>query len=367
MEENGYTGQETVVAWKKYGNVFVKKVTWLFAASFVLSFLAAGVVYVMTRTLAAAMVTLASGLALSCISIFIYRLCDDYISRIIADLSDLLDVLMNLQEKNVFAENEDTLLSKLQTKVIKLVRILKRQNERSIWEKENIKSLVSDISHQLKTPLANLKIYTGLLEEGALDDAGRKACMDTLNKTVDKLVFLSESIIKISRLEGGIINLNLSYASLNETVLMAVKDIYEKAARKNVELIYKDEAKISILHDRNWTREVVFNLLDNGVKYAKKGGCIKLTVREYGMFAAVLVEDENGAISEEEQAKIFTRFYRGKNGINEEGLGLGLYLAREITIKQGGYMNLKTTDRGNIFQLYISKSVEKNKKTDVDI
>lgn len=360
MEENGYTGQENVVVWKKYSKVFANKVTWLFAASFVLSFLAAVLVYFMTKTLAVAMVTLVSGLALLCISVFIYRLCDDYISRIVADLSDLLDVLMSLQEKNVFSENEDTLLSKLQTKVIKLVRILRRQNEMSVREKENIKTLVSDISHQLKTPLANLKIYTGLLEEDNLDDERRKACMDTLNKTVDRLVFLSEGIIKISRLEGGIINLNMAYASLNETVLMAVKDIYEKATEKNVEIIYSDEAKVSILHDRNWTREAVFNLLDNGVKYAGEGGCVKLTVREYGMFAAVLVEDENGAISEDEQAKVFTRFYRGKNGINEEGLGLGLYLAREITIKQDGYMNLKTTDRGNIFQLYFSMAVEKN-------
>lgn len=344
---------------KKDSNVFAKKVTWLFAASFALPFFAAGSVWFMTKTLAAAGVTLVSGLVLSGISVFLYRLCDDYISRIVADLSDLLDVLMNLQEKNVFFENEDTLLSKLQTKVIKLVRILRRQNELSVREKENIKSLVSDISHQLKTPLANLKIYTGLLEEDALDDERRKACMDTLNKTVDKLVFLSESIIKMSRLEGGVINLKMSYVSFNETVLMAVRDIYEKALKKNVEIIYTDEAGISILHDRNWTREAIFNLLDNGVKYAKRGSCIKLTVREYGMFAAVLVEDENGAISEEEQAKIFARFYRGKNSINEEGIGLGLYLARKIAIKQGGYMNLKTTDRGNIFQFYISKAVEK--------
>lgn len=346
------------IVWTKIKeNMFAKKVTWLFAASFVLPFFAAASVYVMTKTFAAAMVTLVSGLALSGISIFIYRLCDDYISRLAADLSDLLDVLMNLQEKRVFSENEDTLLSKLQTKVIKLVRILRRQNEMSVREKENIKSLVSDISHQLKTPLANLKIYTGLLEEDALDDARRKACIDTLNKTVDKLVFLSESIIKMSRLEGGVINLNMSYGSLNETVLMAVRDIYEKALEKNVEIIYTDEVKVSILHDRNWTREAVFNLLDNGVKYAKRGSSIKLTVREYGMFAAVLVEDENQAISEEEQAKIFARFYRGKNGINEEGIGLGLYLAREIAIKHGGYMNLKTTDRGNIFQFYICNTI----------
>ena len=346
------------IAWiKKDSKVFAKKVTWLFAASFALPFFAAAFVYFNTKALAAAMVTFMLGLVLSGISVVIYRLCDDYISKIVADLSDLLDVLINLQEKNVFSENEDTLLSKLQTKVIKLVRILRRQNEMSVREKENIKSLVSDISHQLKTPLANLKIYTGLLEEDALDDKRRKACIDTLNKTVDKLVFLSESIIKMSRLEGGVINLKMSYGSLNETVLMAVRDIYEKASEKNVEIIYTDEAKISILHDRNWTREAVFNLLDNGVKYAKRGGRIKLTVREYGMFAAVLVEDENGAISEAEQAKIFARFYRGKNGINEEGIGLGLYLARKIAIKQGGYMNLKTTDRGNIFEFYICNTI----------
>ncbi len=331
-----------------------KKVTRLVAASFVLSALLSAAVFLITLNTGVTMLVLIGCFALSGIAFLIYKWCDNYISEVIGALSDLLDTLISLEEKNIFSENEDTLLSKLQSRVVKLTRNLRKQSEMSIKEKENIKSLVSDISHQLKTPLANLKIYTELLKDETSTKLCRRECIEALEKTVDRLVFLSEGMIKISRLEGGIIQLNKSSDSLNETVLMAVKDILEKASQKKVEIQYIEEDHIEALHDRNWTREAIFNLLDNGVKYAETGGKIYLRIKKYGMFCAISVEDENGEIPEDEQAKIFTRFYRGKNSSDREGLGLGLYLAREIAIKQGGYMNLKTSGRGNIFEFFIA-------------
>lgn len=301
----------------------------------------------------AGVVCLAGCLLVSVLTYLLYRLQDYYITGIVTDLSSLIDVLTELEEKEIFPDNEDTILSKLQNKVIKLVRILKYKNEAAKQEHENIKTLVSDVSHQLKTPLSNLKMYSEFLRDETLSWEKRREYIEVICLSVGRLHFLSENLIKISRLESGLIQLKMQRQSLNETVLKAVKDIYPKARQKNTEIIYQEEKQIIIYHDRNWTAEAVCNLLDNAVKYSKEDSCIVLTVREFGMFAEVSVEDENDGIPEAERSKIFTRFYRGKNSHGEEGIGVGLYLSREIAMKQGGYMNLKTTQKGNVFSIVL--------------
>ena len=179
--------------------------------------------------------------------------------------------------------------------------------------------------------------------------------IEIIRMSVDRLNFLSENMIKISRLEGGLIHLNIRNQSLNETVMKSVKDIYARAKKNCNEIIYMEEKDIILPHDRNWTAEAVFNLLDNAVKYSRRGSGINLTVKSYGMFASVEVTDKNPPIPENERNKIFSRFYRGMNSRNFEGIGIGLYLAREITVKQGGYMNLKTDNSGNTFSIVLCK------------
>lgn len=310
-------------------------------------------VCLLSRDRTVSMIVLAGCLGLCLLSCCLYRLSSNYITGVVAELSRLTDALTELQEQEVFPDNEDTLLSKLQSKVIKLVRILKNKNEQAEQEHENIKELVSDISHQLKTPISNLKMYSSFLRQEDLTEEKRREYVAVLCMSVERLNFLSENMIKISRLEGGLIQLKMQEQSLNETVLKAVKDIWPRAKQKENRIVYREEGQIPVKHDRNWTAEAVFNLLDNAVKYAPEGKEIILNIRRLGMFVEISVEDENGPISEEEQTKIFTRFYRGRNSRNREGVGIGLYLAREIAVRQGGYMNLRTTEKGNIFSLVL--------------
>ena len=300
-----------------------------------------------------------SGMAILCILSYMLHIADDiYISGIIVKLSELMDVLLFIDEQEIFPGNEDTVLSKLQNKVIKLSKVLKNKNRQEEQEHENIKRLVSDISHQLKTPIANLKMYSSFLSDNTLDAGKQKEYIDIICMTVERLNFLSENIIKVSRLESGVINLHMQRQSLNETLLKAVKDIYVKAQKKGIEIQYDEKDKIELSHDRNWTAEAVFNLLDNAVKYGKKGNTIYLSVRKLGIFAEVSVRDENDIIPYEERNNVFMRFYRGKNSNRQEGLGIGLYLSREIIVKQGGYTILRASGNGNIFSvmLYIEKN-----------
>lgn len=308
-------------------------------------------VYYTTLNVTSALLS-AAGMSLLCIICFLIHYFDSrYITAVISDLSRLTDLLTELEEQPVFPENEDTLCSKLQSKIIKLINILKKRQKTSLLEQNNIKALVSDISHQLKTPIANLMMYSEFLEEPSLSKEKQSEYIHTIRLCVERLNFLSESMIKLSRLESGLIHLNQAEQSLNETVLKAVKDIFTKAKEKQCEIIYHEENNIIIPHDRNWTAEAVFNLLDNAVKYSRPHAKIHLTVKTFGMFAAVEVADENSPIPKEEQNKIFSRFYRGSNSHTTEGIGVGLYLAREIAMKSGGYMNLRTTKQGNIFSL----------------
>lgn len=299
-----------------------------------------------------------SGMAILCILSYMLHIADDiYISGIIIKLSELMDVLLFIDGQEIFPGNEDTVLSKLQNKVIKLSKVLKNKNRQEEQEHENIKRLVSDISHQLKTPIANLKMYSSFLSDNTLDAGKQKEYIDIICMTVERLNFLSENIIKVSRLESGVINLHMQRQGLNETLLKAVKDIYVKAQKKGIEIQYDEKDKIELSHDRNWTAEAVFNLLDNAVKYGKKGNTVYLSVRRLGIFAEVSVRDENDIIPYEERNNVFMRFYRGKNSNRQEGLGIGLYLSREIIVKQGGYTILRASGSGNIFSvmLYIEK------------
>lgn len=286
-----------------------------------------------------------------------HRADREYITEVVLELSDLLDTLMELEEREVFPETEDTMLSKLQGNVTKLIRRMRHQNELARQEQEHMKGMISDLSHQLKTPLANLKMYSAFLQKEDLSEKQYREYVDILCMTVDRLNFLSENMIKISRLETGLIHLKCRKNKINEAVLRAVKDIYPKARQRGCEIIYREdrERDTEAQFDADWTTEAVFNLLDNAVKYSEnaQNKSIILSVRKLGLFAEISVEDHNGAISREEQNRIFRRFYRGENSTGKEGIGLGLYLTREIALRQGGYVAVKATEQGNIFSIYL--------------
>lgn len=285
----------------------------------------------------------------------VHRTDERYIREIVTELSELLDTLLELEEREIFPDIQDTMLSKLQSNVTKLIRRMRHQNEMSRREQERMKGIISDLSHQLKTPLANLKMYCRFLQNDNLSEKQYKDYLNTLCLSVDRLNFLSENMIKISRLETGLINLKCRRNCVDETVLEAVKDIYSKACREGCDIIYQGEKGVMAEYDASWTREAVFNLLDNAVKYSdhsleKK---ILLNVRKLGIFVEISVEDRNGSIPEKEQSNIFKRFYRGERSSGREGVGIGLYLTREIVLREGGYVRVKAVENGNKFSIFL--------------
>jgi len=273
---------------------------------------------------------------------------------IMTQLSEVIASLIDMRECEAFSVLNDDMLSKLQSQVSKLSGILRMQNAKLKKEKDEIKSLISDISHQLKNPLANLKIYASFLMDEEIDKSKRQEFVVNINSQLDKLNWLMESMIKMSRLESGIIQLNPETSSLNDTLLTSLKQIYQKASKKCIEIAFVPERDIMLMHDKRWTAEAISNILDNAVKYTQNHGKIKISVQKYELSVRIDIEDNGIGFEENEINNIFKRFYRGNNAKNEEGVGIGLYLAREIISKQEGYIKVKSKlGVGSMFSVFL--------------
>lgn len=207
-------------------------------------------------------------------------------------------------------------------------------------EKDAIKTLIGDISHQTKTPIANLLLYAQLLGEQPLPPQGRD-CAAALERQAEKLKTLIEALVKTSRLENGILTFQPVVGPLAPMLEQAVAGLQPKADRKGITLtLLPTQAQARF--DPKWTEEAVCNLLDNGVKYTPTGGAVTVSVTAYELFCRIDVTDTGMGLAEEEQAKVFQRFYRAPAARDGEGVGIGLYLVRQIAAGQGGYVKVSS-------------------------
>ena len=218
-------------------------------------------------------------------------------------------------------------------------------------EKDNLKKLVADISHQTKTPIANLLLYCELLQEEELPESAADN-VNALYRQTERLRFLIDSLVKLSRLENGIISLSVKQQDLRPVLETVISQYMAKADQKGLSLLLeKTEAKAAF--DAKWTAEALGNLLDNAIKYTEHGS-IHISVKAYEMFVRIDVRDTGIGISESEQAQIFSRFYRSREVSEQQGVGIGLYLSREIISSEGGYMKVKSAPgMGSTFSVFL--------------
>lgn len=279
-----------------------------------------------------------------------------YNDDLLEQITLLIEALVEQQERQIFSEAEDTLTARLQHQLLKLRNILTAQNQMLAQEKEQIKTLISDISHQIKTPIAAANTFAELLSDGELSAEERTEYITTLQMSLGKLTFLTNSLIKMSRLESGIISLKPEKNSLNGIVLQAVKTVYAKAKEKGILITFECDQAFEAVLDFNWTAEAISNVIDNAVKYTPQGGFVRLQITEYPSFLRLDISDSGVGIPEEEQVKIFGRFYRGKQSVGTDGVGIGLYLTREIINKQNGYMKVSSDENGSTFSMFLPKN-----------
>lgn len=292
-----------------------------------------------------------------------YRIQRRQRTQELKEIEKAAEDIMNGQTLQASASGEETLYGRIEHQLVRVQETLQGRTDEAEKSRDEIQKLISEIAHQMRTPLANLETYTGLLKERLeaekkngmqtaeqADDEGaagrqrhRQAQMlldytTALEESGRKLHFLTESFIKMSRLEQGIIQ------------------IRKEEKQICLEISFPEKAVCS--HDANWLGEAVCNILDNAVKYSAPGGRIMLSVLENEMFAKIRVRDFGLGIDPGEENQIFCRFYRGNRVTTQAGFGIGLYLAREIVSRHGGFLLAKRMEPG----LQMEISIPKNKK-----
>jgi signal transduction histidine kinase len=248
---------------------------------------------------------------------------------------------------------DESALSAVEAKLARYLSICAVSSKNLLTEKDKIKELISDISHQTKTPIANILLYSQLLSEYSLPE-DCTVCVKDLSGQAEKLNFLINALVKTSRLETGIITVSPKKDAVQKLLDEVLEQILPKADVKGIS-IAAENTEISAWFDLKWTTEAVYNIVDNAVKYAERGGNITIKAIPYELFCRIDITDNGIGIAEHEQSKIFTRFYRSGAVSKHEGVGIGLFLAREIVSAEGGYIKVSSElGSGSTFSVFLA-------------
>lgn len=263
------------------------------------------------------------------------------------------DMLIEGIEPPQVAE-EESLFYKISHRLNRLYEIM-RESQRSVEkERTDLKELISAISHQVKTPIANLKMVNATLLEQDVPLVKQREFLKATESQLDKLDFLMQAMIKTSRLETGIISLEKKRKPIYDTLAAALGSVLLGAEKKKINVEVDCPENISVFHDGKWTCEALFNILDNAVKYTHSGGSIQVSVKSWEMYLRIDIADTGKGIEEKNQGAIFKRFYREKDVHDIEGFGIGLYIARKIITMQGGYIRVSSTlGYGSTFSVFL--------------
>ena len=217
-------------------------------------------------------------------------------------------------------------------------------------QKEVIQKLISDIAHQTLTPISNLKIYGEILSETNHENQKE---IDTILEQTEKLDFLIQSLVKLSRMESGIIAVHPEDTAIAQMFASIQQQFNIKAMEKDITLELFD-TDLHVMCDVKWTVEALGNIVDNAIKYTACGGNVQIKVEQYSFFVKIDIIDDGIGIEKEEIPKIFGRFYRSLSVADQPGVGIGLFLAREIIQAQKGYIKVTSKrGKGSTFSVFL--------------
>lgn len=293
---------------------------------------------------------------ISFISYFYFR--HKYILLTQAICNALDDVILG--KHSIQNMDLETQSSKIRSKLDAIVKMTICAREQNALQKQELQQMISDISHQLKTPISNILMYSDTLEASQTLKEEEHKFLLIIQSQVKKLEFLIQSLIKMSRLESHMLIIKQEITPVFPVISKAVSSVLFNADKKNLRLEVSCPQDLCIFFDPKWTEEAIFNVLDNAVKYTSFGGGIFIKVEQWQLYTRIQIEDTGQGIYPEHQNDIFKRFYRESRVHKESGVGLGLYLTREILERQGGYIIVSSCpEKGSCFSIFLpNKSKE---------
>jgi signal transduction histidine kinase len=281
------------------------------------------------------------------------------VARAFDSIETVLDRLLNKDISSPAERTGEDRISKLTFKTDRILTMCLSKANQSNEEREIIQGFISDMSHQMKTPLSGISMYADLLLEGNASPDELREFLFRIKSNADKLQWMMDSLIKMSRLEIGAIQLSPSFLNIKPTLSDAVGSVLAAAYWKGVEIKVKEFTDIPLYHDRKWTCEALVNIIENAVKYSHSNSLIEISAETLPLYTKIIIADNGIGIGRDEWNGIFKRFYRGRNVKDKEGAGLGLYIAALIMERQSGYIMVDSVpDRFTSFSLFLQNRKE---------
>jgi signal transduction histidine kinase len=287
--------------------------------------------------------------------------CFYYLNRTYNKISQIITTFIS-KRKIEATDVEDTRESKLISQLKQLIMITDHEAKSAKEEREAVTTLISDLSHQLKTPLSNITMFTELLKDPYLLEEEKQEFILRTGEQAVKMEWLMQALIKTSRLETGIIEFDVSPTYIKETIADSISSVYSQAESKNIGIMIDEFEDLKLMHNPKWTAEAISNILENAIKYSSEGKTIKIRIEPTELYTTIKISDQGIGIAPAEFNLIFRRFYRSKRVEQKAGSGLGLYLAQLILSKEGGYITVSSVlGEGSCFSLFLQNVREISK------
>ena len=277
--------------------------------------------------------------------------------KIYRDIKDMTDYVYHSSEGREYQmknKNQEGQMGLLKTELMKMTTVLKEKVALLHSEKIFLNDTISDISHQLKTPMTSLMLLTDLMYND-LDKEKKIEFLDRTNAQLSRMDWLIKSMLKLSKLEAKVIDFKTDKVNINELIKRSISPLLVPIELRNISLNINGDKEASYTGDIEWSSEALGNIIKNCIEHTKEGGTLDITYEENPIYSEIIIKDNGEGIDKDDIQNIFKRFYKGKNN-KSDSVGIGLAMAKSIIESQNGDIYVKSKkNRGSEFHITFHK------------
>lgn len=271
------------------------------------------------------------------------------------EIQEIIHTLEQINRKNytiTISDNNEDELSQLKNELYKTTVMLKESAEQATIAKTKLKDSLSDISHQLKTPLTSLNIMLdNILDNPEMDKKTREVFLQSMKREVRNIHFLAQAILKLSEFDADVVIFENKNVKVEELIVEAMQNVEMLCELKNVEIMYEEQPSFTVYCDKKWQVEALTNILKNCIEHAPEKTKIEVSTKTNTVYSTIKIIDQGEGIPKSDLPHIFERFYKGKNA-RKDSIGIGLALAKAIIEKNNGLIKVDSTlGKGTIFEI----------------
>lgn len=310
-------------------------------------------VYQKTMRIMLLWIVLLGILLISCFAIYLYRR-----EKKIRAITEYLKEIERQQYSLKIQENEEGELSYLQNEIYKITVMLKESAQKLSQDKIYLSNALSDISHQIKTPLTSISVLLDILKENTnLPEEKRQEFLFEISRQIEWIHWLVISLLKLSKFDAGTVELKKETILIQNLIKEVIQNLSIPLEIKNQTIQMQGDPSSSFIGDFHWTAEAIINIVKNCMEHTEEGKTIQVSFKENALFTQIIIKDSGEGIAKEDLPYIFQRFYKGKNA-GKDSFGIGLALAKAIIQNQGGDISVKSKKgEGTTFFVTIYKGI----------